>query len=237
MAFDFDKIRMWYETWTGRQTTHATSFTTNKKFSDVANYVREGKFMKRPDVKGQVATDRDSLTAFTYEYLYHNSTPYFKVRIEHSGEKIKRIDTTLRHSGAAWWTKEAIRKLENDLEDYDGTSQEASNPTQVKKIDYSEKTLSDLLEIMDTMLQEFSANASATSFSNIISVKDAMDKKINAMSLAEKSKFSAPLSNLNMYINTIKTQMSIPGISVSQFTGTYIPQMQAAISEMMTHLS
>ena len=42
MAFDFDKIRMWYETWTGRQTTHATSFTTNKKFSDVANYVREG---------------------------------------------------------------------------------------------------------------------------------------------------------------------------------------------------
>ena len=90
---------------------------------------------------------------------------------------------------------------------------------------------------MDAKIQNFAKNACVNTFNEILPVKEAIEAKINAMPLANRGAFASPLSNLNMYITTLKTQFSNPMIDVKQFVGTYVPQMQTAIAEMASLVS
>ena len=87
-------------------------------------------------------------------------------------------------------------------------------------------------EIIDAKVQNFSKNVNFATFNEIVPVKEAIEAKINEIPLAKRGAFSSPMSNLSMYITTLKTQFSNPMIDVKQFVGTYVPQMQAAIAEL-----
>ena len=107
-----------------------------------------------------------------------------------------------------------------------------SNLIAEPSIDYSSKNLSELLEILDNKVQEFGTNANKSTFAEIVPVKEAVDAIVNKIPLAQRGAYTSPLSNLGMYINTLKTQFANPMIDVSQFVGTYVPQMQSAIAEL-----
>ena len=231
MALNKDYIFYWIEALTGKRSTYTGSCQPKKKFSDVAKYVREFKLLGQ-STGGQVSIDTDTGTIFNYKYLFNgkdDSSGYYEVTVYHFGELIKSMEIKYHNPGAAYMTKNAIAKMENALEDFEAKAEEVKS---VPKVDYSGKELPALLEIMDRKIQDFAANTTLATFNEIVLVKDAIDAKINAISLAERGKFSAPMSSLNMYMNTLKTQLANPMIDVKQFVGTYVPQMQAAIAEL-----
>lgn len=231
MAFNKDYVFYWIEALLGKKSTYTGSCNPKKKFSDVAKYIREGKFLGK-STGGQVSVDSDTLSMFTYKYLFNgknDQSGYYDITIYHFNEQIKSMEIKYYNAGAAYMTKQAIAKMEAALEDFEGTTEKAN---ETPKVDYSGKELLELLEIIDAKVQNFSKNANFATLNEIVPVKEAIEAKINEIPLAKRGAFSSPMSNLNMYITTLKTQFSNPMIDVKQFVGTYVPQMQAAIAEL-----
>lgn len=233
MAFDKDYIFYLIESVTGKMSTYTGSCKPKKKFSDVAKYVREGKLLGTSLI-GRAVVDTDTGgVLFNYKYYYNGKSEekgFYEVTIQHFGESIQSMEIKLKNCGAAHMTKQVIAKMEAALEDYKGKAEPIA---EAPKVDYSGKEFPELLEIIDKKIQDFAANANVATFNEIIPVKNAIEAKVNAISLAERGAYSKPMSNLNMYINTLKTQLANPMIDVNQFVGTYVPQMQAAIAELM----
>lgn len=231
MAFDKDFIISIIETFTKKQSTYTTSYKGKKKFSDVAEYVRSGKLLGK-SLRGNATIDTDMGSIFHYKYLYNGTDTaagYYEITIQHLDEAILSMEITCRAEGSAYSTKKQIAKMEADLKDVEIKTEPV---VQAPKMDWSAKELPEILDALDKKISEFSANACAATFNEILPIKEALDTKINAIPLAERGKFSSPVSNLNMYINTLKTQLSNPMIDVKQFVGTYVPQMQSALAEI-----
>ena len=235
MAFNKDYFFYLIETVLGKNSTYTGSCLPKNKFSDVVQYIRDGKF-SGTSLAGQVMIDSDLGTLFQYKYLFNRKDPdgdLCEIKISHFGETIRSMEITTRESGAAYCVKQRIKEMEAALPKFDGSDSTSSIP----KVDYSGKELSELLDIIDQKIQAFSKNANITTFNEILPVKDAIEAKINSISLAERGKFSAPIKNLNMYISTLKTQLASPMLDVSQFAGTYVSQMQSAIIDIAQLIS
>ena len=65
-------------------------------------------------------------------------------------------------------------------------------------------------------------------------IKEAISDKINLKPLAERGKFNKPLSEISMYLEALKPQMSLP--NPAQFVGIYAPKMEAALGELASLL-
>lgn len=231
MALNKDYIFYWIEALTGKRSTYTGSCQPKKKFSDVAQYIREFKLLGK-SVGGQVSVDTDTGSMFNYKYLFNgknNQDGYYDITVYHFGEMIKSMEIKYHNPGAAYMTKKAIEKMLAALEDYEAKKVEEKV---VPSVDYSQKDLAELLEVIDQKIRSFAANACSATFNEIIPVKEAIDAKINQIPLAERSAYTAPMSNLNMYITTLRTQLSNSMIDVKQFVGTYVPQMQAAVADL-----
>lgn len=230
MAFNKETILYWVEIFTHKKSEYTGSCQPKKKFSDVAAYIRENKFGK--SIAGRVLVDKDLGTQFNYKYVFDGKDEengYYNIRISHFGEAIRSMEISYKTQGAAYTVKQLIKKMEKELKDFDSGEQVV---VEQPKVDYSGKEMPDLLEILDKKISEFGADANATTFNEILPVKEALDKKINAIPLAKRGGYSGPLSNLNMYISTLKTQLANPVVDVSQFAGTYVSQMQASVAQM-----
>ena len=181
-----------------------------------------------------MSIDTDSGTLFHFKYLADgrsNSAGYYEVRIRHIGETINGMEVKQYDSGAAYTTKKALEKMEETLKDHVSSAQECKP---IVAENYSKKDFPALLDALDKKIQAFSANACAATFNEILPVKMAIEAKINAISLEERGKFSAPMSNLNMYISTIQTQLANPLIDIKMFAGTYVSQMQLVLTELVS---
>lgn len=231
MKITKDYVFYVFEAFTKRRSTYTGSCQTNKKFSDVAQYIREFKFLGS-SLLGQTNIDTDMNSIFHFKYLSNGKDTredYYEIKITHYGEAIQSMQITVFGAGAAYKTKEAIAIMESKLKDFDGND-EVVEPAPA--VDYSGNELPELLDIMDKKLQAFAANANTSTLDELVSVKDAIETKINAIPLAERGKFSSPMSQLNMFINTLKTQFANPMLDATQFVGTYVPQMQASLAEI-----
>lgn len=231
MAFDKDFIISIIETITKKQSTYTTSYEGKKKFSDVAEYVRAGKLLGK-SLRGNATVDTDMGSIFNYKYLFNGidgSAGYYEVNIQHMGDVILSMKVKCHAEGAAYVTKKQIAKMEAELKNFEGKAEPVK---QTPMVDWSAKELPEILDAFDKKISEFNSNACVATFKEMLPVKEALDAKINALPLAERGKFSSPVSNLNMYINTLKTQLANPMIDVKQFVGTYVPQMQSALAEI-----
>ena len=230
MAFNKEAILYWIELITNKKSEYTGSCQPKKRFSDVAAYIRENKFGK--SIAGRVLVNKDLGTQFNYKYVFDGKDEengYYNIRISHFGEAIRSMEIRYKTYGAAYTVKLYIKKMEKELKDFDPGEQVV---VEQPKVDYSGKEMPELLEILDKKISEFGADANATTFNEILPVKEALDKKINAIPLAKRGGYSGPLSNLNMYISTLKTQLANPVVDVSQFAGTYVSQMQASVAQM-----
>ena len=231
MAFNKDFIICIIENLTNKQSTYTTSYKGKKSFSDVAEYVRAGKLLGKT-MRGNASIDTDIGSIFRYKYLNNgidSTDGYYEITIQHMGNVIISMQITNQTVGAAYDTKRRIAAMEKDIKDFEGKAEPVK---QAPKIDWSAKELPEILDELDKKISEFSANACVTTFNEMLTVKEALDSKINALPLAERGKFSSAISNLTMYINTIKTQFANPMIDVKRFVGTYVPQMQSALAEI-----
>ena len=91
------------------------SIKPNKKFSDVVEYIRKGKFGKG---FGAVVKDTDTGFMYTYEYVFNNNARWrYRITINHRGETIDSLTLFKRDAGAAVMAKEALNQLEKKVPD------------------------------------------------------------------------------------------------------------------------
>ena len=63
----------------------------------------------------------------------------------------------------------------------------------VEKVDYSGKSLKELVKIFDKKLQDLSKAPSSQALTEVIDVKNAMSDKVNDVPLEDRAKFKKPL--------------------------------------------
>ena len=233
MAFKItfgEKISGIIALFTNKQTEVTLSYSPKKKFSDIVEYVRSGKFGK--SLAGRAVRDTDS--GYLFEYEYYNdgkstSKGGYKVTVSHVGEKVNELKLRYRNPGAALTAKDILNKLDKVLPDYVApTGQEEV----VSAIDYSAKTLSELVDTFDKNLQEFKKNPTISALNDLDNINKAMSNKVGEKPLAERGAFEKPISNITMYIDALKMQMSSAMANPTQFVNMYAPQMSSALSEL-----
>lgn len=229
MAFNKDLFIWIIESFiTHKKSEFTVSTKPKKKFSDVANYIRENKIGK--SLAGNTVTNTDSGFIFRYEYNFGGDrSSYYDVEISHRGEIIDSLKLHFKGEGASYTAKDALKRLEKDVPDYEG---ELVVEPQAPKENYSEKTMAELVDIFDKKLQEFSREPSKASLTVLIDIKNAISDKVNEKPLAERAPFGTPIMNINMYLDALKMQFAAPGGNPTQYVGTYVPQISAALAQL-----
>lgn len=236
MAVNKDFIYHVIEVILNKKSEYTTTYQPKKKFSELAEYVRDGKLLGH-SLAGRATNDSDNGYVFTYDYLMNGKDSMggsYSVVIRHMGEYIESCEVKSYTAGAAYIAKKAIQTMEETIKD---CVVKAEPKKEEPKADYSGKSMDELVDMMDKKLQAFGADVSIKNLNSFVEVKEALEAKINALPLAERSPFSKPLGDINMFVNTIKTQLSNPMLDAKQFAGTYVMQMSAALADIATALN
>ncbi len=214
-----------------RDSTAELSFKPKKKFSDVMEYLRAGKLGK--SLAGRAVKDIDNGAFAQYDYMFDGrsmSQGGYQVSIWHMGEYIQDFKCKYKATGASWQLKDVLNKMEKKVPDFEipeGQKIEAK-----PAVNYSEKTLAELVDAFDKKLKEFKKDSSLGTLNEIATIKDAMDEKVGEKPIAERGAFEKPLANITTYIEALKTQMQSPLINPTQFISMYVPQMSASLAEI-----
>ena len=200
------------------------SYQGQKKFSDVVAYIKSGKFGK--DIGSRVLTDTDDGKIFRYNYDFGKGRG-FKVTIIHQGELITSMEYERDSSGAIYTIKRDLNVMDDKLPDY--VPEKNAPEVVIPKVVYSKKSLKDLVNIFDKELQELSKNPTPNTLATISDVKNAINDKINEKPIAERTPFKKPLGDMSMYIEALSMQINNGN---TQFVGTYLPQIESALSEL-----
>lgn len=229
MAFNKDMLMWIIESFITHKKSEITiSSTPKKKFSDVAAYIKENKIGK--SLAGQTVTNTDNGYIFKYEYNFGGDRKtYYVVTIQHRGENILSLELNFKCEGAAYTAKDALKRLEKKIPDFEGAPAE-----EIPVVDYSSNSLKELVDIFDKKLQVFSKAPSLSTLSELENIKNAMNDKVNEKPLGERATFSKPIGNIAMYIDALKMQLGNSAFNPTQFVGTYVPQISAALAELAT---
>ena len=227
MAFNKDLVMWIIESFITHKKSEITiSSDMKKKFSDVAKYARENKIGK--SLAGNTVKNTDNGYVFTYEYSFGaNSKTYYILTVNHRGDNIISMNLTYKVEGAAFVAKDALKRMDKALPDFAGGPVE-----EIKVVDYSSKTLKELVDIFDKKLQEFSKKPDKSSLAELDNLKNTMSDKVNEKPIAERGPFGKPLSNMGMYIDALKSQFQMGLGNPTQFVSTYVPQISTSLSEL-----
>lgn len=199
------------------------SYQGKKKFSDVVEYIKSGKF--GTDIGSRVVTDTDNGSLFIYEYDFGKGRS-FRVCIQHRGELLINMEYERQSEGSIYTVKNHLNIMDEKLKDYEVEQEEV---IEVKTIDYSGKSLQELIEIFDKNVQQLEQNPTIAGLLQIDSIKNNIKSKINEKPLAERAPFNQPISQITTYIDALKMQFNMGN---TQFVGTYVPQISASLAEL-----
>ena len=205
------------------------SIAPNKKFSDIKTYVESGKFGS--SLAGRVSKQVDNGYVYVYEYIMNNNTrEFYRVTIQHFGEKVTMLEFHRRCAGATGWVKNSLNYFEKKVPNIPAGEKidEKIQPME----DYSGKSLSELVNVFDKNLTAFSKNATVIKLDELIRIKEAIADKVNQKPIAERAPFNKAIANINTYLEALKMQMNSCIANPTQFVGTYLPQIQTALSEL-----
>lgn len=229
MAFKFT-LKDWISFFLAKKITEATlSIDVNKKFSDVKTYIEGGKFGS--SLVGKMTRQTDNGLIYRYEYDMGQGKSY-RATVNHRGERADRVELFYRAPGALPLVKNCLNNFEKKVEDI--PKDEVVIETIVPEVDYSVKELSELIDLFDKKLASFKKNPGLQDLNKLDKIKEAISDKINLKPLAERGKFNKPLSEISMYLEALKPQMSLP--NPAQFVGIYAPKMEAALGELASLL-
>ena len=210
--------------------TEATlSISPNKKFSDVKAYIEKGKFGKAA-IGGRIVKQTDSGYIYTYEYIWNNNQNHYRVTVNHLGEKVTKVELYRRQAAAIAWTKNSLNVFEKKVADI--PAGEKVSEEVIPAVDYSAKTLSELVNVFDKELSKFSKDSTLAALDELISIKEAINDKINEKPLAERGAYSKAIGNITTYLDALKMQMNSALSNPTQFVSMYVPQMQSALAEL-----
>lgn len=233
MSF-FTKVHYLFNVWKDIYSDFTKSYEVNKKFSDVANYVRSKDFLGH-SIAGQVKKDSDIGTTWNYEYNTSGSSgreaARWKVKIQHYQESIISMEVFLHGNLPEYELDNAMEKLQKALPDYEP---EVKELPKIEKIDYSKFSLAELLDQFDKATATFGEDPNEATFTPMREIRKAIGDQIDAKPLAERGKYGNALKNVDMYISTIKTQLSNPATAelISQFVDNYVSQIRGSIGEL-----
>ena len=216
-----------------RPTEATFSFTPNSRFSDVKEYVETLKISK--SMAGKVTQQTDSGYMYVFEYVFDGKSMMsnaggYRVTINHIGEKVNSLQLYLRQKTAAANCKFLLNKLEEKVPKI--PEGEVVSAEVIPEVNYSEKTLAELVDAFDKKLQEFKKSSSISLLNELSKIKDVMSDKVGEKPLAERAPYEKPISMMTTYIDALKMQMSSPLANPTQFVGIYVPQMSTALSEL-----
>lgn len=102
-------------------------------------------------------------------------------------------------------------------------------------IDYSSKSLSELLNLFDEKSGKFLDAPNASTFAPMKVIKAEISKQAKELPMDVRVQFTQALSQIDTYMTAIDIQVSNSAMAqqISSFAGTYVSQIQTQILQMM----
>lgn len=172
-----------------------------------------------------------------HRYVKQAGGELFECNIYHMGNYATKIEVHRQSTSPVYDIKNLFETIEKKVKDYVPKASDLQQQEE-EEVDYSSFDMQKLVEQLDIKVNVFKKHPDKYTFAELEKVKNAISDKVGEMPVSQRGKFSEPLSKIDMYVGTLKTQLSDPRTAnlVGQFLGTYIPQIQSAISELAAAL-
>lgn len=110
---------------------------------------------------------------------------------------------------------------------------------EIPQVDYSGKTILELENLFDEACGKFLDAPSVSTFTPMKDIKAELGKRIKELPLDKRGELSQPMSQIDLYMNTIDMQISNPvmAMQISSFAGTYVSQIQAQLPSLLSAIN
>lgn len=204
----------------------------NKKFSDVKAFMMSKDYVWSPAGKVRKNTD----TFNVWEYEYGTDAFVIKTKIVHYDEYIKSCVIFSEEEGAEYIQQYRMKNLMKKVPDSDVKPQEESAAPVNNGEDYNGMSNQELLEAFDKKTAEFGNNPTPETFKPVEEIRNVLGKRIDEVPLSARGSMSKCLSDIDMFLPSIKTQLGVrmPNGTTAAATSapTYVPKIRASIAEL-----
>ena len=101
------------------------------------------------------------------------------------------------------------------------------------KIDLSDMSMLDALDLFDKTVKDFGANVSAQSYAKVKAVYNEINSKVEDLPAKDRAAYMSSMSKISTFISALDMQFKSSPAAVASFAGTYVSQMRAEIAQMM----
>ena len=109
----------------------------------------------------------------------------------------------------------------------------APAPVVEVKIDLSDMSMLDALDLFDKTVKDFGANVSAQSYAKVKAVYNEINSKVEDLPAKDRAAYMSSMSKISTFISALDMQFKSSPAAVASFAGTYVSQMRAEIAQMM----
>lgn len=109
----------------------------------------------------------------------------------------------------------------------------APAPVVEVKIDLSDMSMLDALDLFDKSVKDFGANVSAQSYAKVKAVYNEINSKVEDLPAKDRAAYMSSMSKISTFISALDMQFKSSPAAVASFAGTYVSQMRAEIAQMM----
>lgn len=109
----------------------------------------------------------------------------------------------------------------------------APAPVVEVKIDLSELSMLDALDLFDKSVKDFGANVNAQSYAKVKAVYNEINSKVEDLPAKDRAAYMSSMSKISTFISALDMQFKSSPAAVASFAGTYVSQMRAEIAQMM----
>lgn len=109
----------------------------------------------------------------------------------------------------------------------------APAPVVEVKIDLSDMSMLDALDLFDKSVKDFGANVTAQSYAKVKAVYNEINSKVEDLPAKDRAAYMSSMSKISTFISALDMQFKSSPAAVASFAGTYVSQMRAEIAQMM----
>lgn len=155
-------------------------------------------------------------------------------RINYIGCVATRVDMDIQKTTCS---KKVFDEFVEDFKAIKDIELTEENTKPAPKLDLSEKTMAEALDIFEKAVKKFGNEVNKTNFEALKEVKAEIEKKIDDMPITDRTKYSKNLAQIDTFIGALNMQFSNPATAsqVQNFAGTYVSQMKSEIAEMISN--
>ena len=206
-----------------------------KDYNDLIQYLRNIDPFKRTssNIDGM---DVNSGNIHTLQYK--GSQYSYRISVHHVGNCATKLEMQVFCQAPNYTIKGYFESIEKKVKDYIPAKGGTAESTRNTAADYTSFDMKALVEELDKKITALNNTPGKNALEELKAVKNAIDGKVNELPVAERAKYTKPLSDIGMYIGTLDTQLSNPvtAASAGRFIGTYVSQMQTSASQLAAAL-